>query len=189
MFSVRTLLALRKSNPCNATQTLGNAMKRLFFSSALGLFCLSVNSQTNLNLNLNVRSTRTIPPLVFTLPPTELRLSPQKLENEEFQSHLSLTGRQAPTADPTAEASPPHWILDNFHSDTERRLYARLRDGGYLERPVRPSDNFLERHVFSIFEPVSVQLGRTTLSCSIITAIKRKNPFCLLNPIVLNLSW
>ncbi len=42
-------------------------------------------------------------------------------------------------------------------------------------------DGAMERWIFHI--------GKTEWSCSILTAIKRRNPLCLLNPIVLNISW
>jgi len=44
-------------------------------------------------------------------------------------------------------------------------------------------------HNSAIFEPEVIHLRKVDISCSAITAIKRKNPLCLLNPIVLNVSW
>ena len=38
-------------------------------------------------------------------------------------------------------------------------------------------------------EQAEVPIGRTELGFSPYTAIKRRNPFCLLNPIPLSLSW
>ena len=69
------------------------------------------------------------------------------------------------------------------------RYHERLERGGYLTRPEPPSDNLLVRFADSTFRPEVFKIGKTSLSCSIVTAIKRKNPLCLLNPIVLNLSW
>jgi hypothetical protein len=56
-------------------------------------------------------------------------------------------------------------------------------------RPVRSSDDPLVRCLDSVFRPEEFRVGKTTVSCSILTAIKRKNPLCLINPIFLNVSW
>jgi hypothetical protein len=40
-----------------------------------------------------------------------------------------------------------------------------------------------------IFAPEVIRLRKVHLSGSLITAIKRKNPLCLLNPIVFWMSW
>jgi hypothetical protein len=55
-----------------------------------------------------------------------------------------------------------------------------------------PPDNLLARgfnSFTSIFEPEEFKVGKTMVSSSITTAIRRKNPLCLLNPIVFNVSW
>jgi hypothetical protein len=58
-----------------------------------------------------------------------------------------------------------------------------------LIKPAPKPDNFLTRGFNSIFEPEEFHVGKTTICCSVATAIKRKNPLCLLNPLVLNVSW
>jgi len=68
-------------------------------------------------------------------------------------------------------------------------LYRRLEQGGYLTRKEIRSENRFERAIDAIFEPEVIHLRKVDISCSAITAIKRKNPLCLLNPIVLNVSW
>jgi len=37
--------------------------------------------------------------------------------------------------------------------------------------------------------PQPIQFRKVSVSCSIITAIKRKNPLCLINPIFLDVRW
>lgn len=59
----------------------------------------------------------------------------------------------------------------------------------HLQPPPQESSGFFERVVVDAFVPTEVHVGETTVSCSVVTAIKRKNPLCLLNPIVLNISW
>jgi hypothetical protein len=67
--------------------------------------------------------------------------------------------------------------------------YLKQQDFGFIQ-PAHASDNPLSRAFDSVFRPEEFRVGRTaTVSCSILTAIKRKNPFCLLNPIFLNVSW
>jgi len=68
-------------------------------------------------------------------------------------------------------------------------IYDRLERGGYLTRPELPSENRLERFVTATFAPEVIQFRKASLSCSLITAIKRRNPLCLLNPIFLDLRW
>jgi len=41
----------------------------------------------------------------------------------------------------------------------------------------------------AVFEPEVIHLRKIDVSCSLITALKRRNPLCLINPIVLNVSW
>jgi len=69
------------------------------------------------------------------------------------------------------------------------KYHERLERGGYLTLPEPPSENRLVRLAESTFRPEVFKIGKTSMSCSIVTAIKRKNPLCLLNPVVLNLSW
>jgi len=83
----------------------------------------------------------------------------------------------------TSSASPR-----NHGSGDYRLYYTEWRDSKYF-RPIQVTRSPAER-IFSIFEPEVFYVGRrTTMSCSILTAIKRKNPLCLLNPIIFNVSW
>jgi len=74
-------------------------------------------------------------------------------------------------------------------SDPGLRLYRRLEQGGnlkLLEPTLRSESGGI---VEVIFQPEVIHLGKTSFSCTIVTAYKRKNPLCLLNPIFLNVSW
>ena len=71
----------------------------------------------------------------------------------------------------------------------DQEIYDRLERNGYFNKPELPSDSRLERFLNSTFEPEVIRLGKVSLSCSAITAIKRKNPLCLLNMIFLRLEW
>ena len=79
--------------------------------------------------------------------------------------------------------------LSNASSDAGLRLYRRLEQSGNLSllEPVTPSGS--GGIIDAIFEPEVIRMGKTSVSGSIITACKRKNPLCLLNPIFFNFSW
>jgi len=72
------------------------------------------------------------------------------------------------------------------------RIYHRLERldrEGRLSVGDRPSDNRFVRALDHIFRPEAIRIGNTYFSCSVITAVKRKNPLCLLNPLVVSVSW
>jgi len=69
------------------------------------------------------------------------------------------------------------------------RYHERLKRAGYLTRAPAPPEDLFSRTVNAMFQPEPVRVGRTTVAFSPVTAIKRKNPLALLNPIVLNISW
>ncbi len=73
--------------------------------------------------------------------------------------------------------------------DFEADLYRRLERNGYMSSPEPKSSNPFVRSMDAVFRPEVVQAGKKSVSCSIITAIKRKNPFCLLNPVPIYISW
>lgn len=79
--------------------------------------------------------------------------------------------------------------VSSADSEPGLRLYRRLEQSGNLKL-LEPMPQSGSRGVINtIFEPDVIHLGRTAVSGSIITAYKRKNPLCLLNPIFFNLSW
>jgi hypothetical protein len=69
-------------------------------------------------------------------------------------------------------------------------LYDRLDRSGYFERIPANSDSPFIRWAKAPFDPEVEHLGRTTVGGSLLTAIKRKNPFCLLKiDELLSISW
>jgi hypothetical protein len=74
-------------------------------------------------------------------------------------------------------------------TERELQIYRRLDEAGYLTRPEpeTPLSHFLD----STFSPEVIHLGKgkAVAGCTLYTAIKRKNPLCLLNPMVLFFSW
>jgi hypothetical protein len=70
-----------------------------------------------------------------------------------------------------------------------QRLYEKLERHGHLARREPKSDNKLVRAMDAIFAPEVIQIGGTSIAFSPYTAIKRKNPLCLLNPVPIAVSW
>jgi hypothetical protein len=80
-------------------------------------------------------------------------------------------------------------LISSAGGDDDFRQYFLTHGSSGLERPAPPLSPVA--HAFdSVFRPVEIRIGRTaTLNCSIWTAIERKNPLCLLNPVFFNISW
>jgi len=74
-------------------------------------------------------------------------------------------------------------------SDFDLQMFYRLDKAGYLTPAAPPSDNHFFRFVDNTFLPEVIHFRKVDVSCTLITAIKRKNPLCLLNPLFFNLSW
>jgi hypothetical protein len=100
---------------------------------------------------------------------------------------------------PAAEISQPAWTRLNTGFETtslsvrqrdfEVAVFNRLDRAGYFARPQRESDSAVVRWAEGTFRPEVLRIGKTEVTCSLVTAIKRKNPLCLLNPMFLNVSW
>ena len=102
-----------------------------------------------------------------------------------------------------AESTDPHWLLaetrpahlETLHShlsilatgrgDEDSQQYRHLD----IIRPAHESNDALTRGFDTVFRPEEFHVRKTTISCSLLTAIKRKNPLCLINPIFLQVSW
>jgi hypothetical protein len=59
-------------------------------------------------------------------------------------------------------------------------VYRRLDEGGYLTKPYRP-DGLLAREMDSMYRPEVFHVGKSTIRCSLLSAIKHKDPLCLFN--------
>ncbi len=111
-----------------------------------------------------------------------LELLPLKVEP---QQKLALD-----LAEPVSLLNASTQTLSTATGLTETEIYGPLRPNQfYLTVPEPRSENKLVRAAQVIFEPRPVQLGKVKLACPIITAIKKKNPLCLLNPLFVQVSW
>jgi hypothetical protein len=158
---------------------------------ALACACLSVSAQTNLALPK------------FDAP--DLALRPVGLVQVAQIAPSSPPSTNDNLPSPTlALALPPHiaeltlttnsaLASDAFvisRGDHEGEFYGSFRpDHFYLDQLEPRSESRFVRAVEDIFEPASFRVGKTTMSCTLVTAIKKKNPLCLLNPIFFTMSW
>ena len=160
-----------------------------FILIALALGCLNSRGQMN-----NPPS----PPPAFSLPSPQLRspVKPEPLTDDSFDEgngpssspfepdrvgpDQTLSLRTNDSTQPTSVSRPG--ILDS-------RTYQYLDENGYLTRPGPKSDNRFVRFLSSTFEPEVFPIFKAPATCSIYTAIQRKNPLCLLNPLVFSVSW
>lgn len=83
---------------------------------------------------------------------------------------------------------------DSFHSSREESAYRtglleRLDRAGLLNPPGPKYDSEVDRLMAAAFRPKIIHLGHAQFTCSIITAIARKNPFCLLDPSFIRISF
>jgi hypothetical protein len=133
--------------------------------------CLLCRGQTNIGC-----PTR----LTFCLPPVQLSTQPRP----------EVAKPEERVATPPAAPTPAELTaVDLVFGDAEPRSRVVRSDVFYLNRPWPRSDSFLVRTVEDIFMPEPFYVGKMPVSCTIFTAIKRKNPLCLLNPIFFQASW
>jgi hypothetical protein len=80
-------------------------------------------------------------------------------------------------------------------SEISIQVYESMNGGpvlGRMEMPDEPGGaiGWLQTEVWDpVFAPEVVKVGKVQMSGSIVTAIKRKNPFCLLHPLAFVASW
>jgi hypothetical protein len=80
-------------------------------------------------------------------------------------------------------------------SEISIQVYESMNGGpvlGRMEMPHEPGGaiGWLQTEVWDpVFAPEVVKVGKVQMSGSIVTAIKRKNPFCLLHPLAFVASW
>jgi hypothetical protein len=111
------------------------------------------------------------PTKTLSLSPTLVRTEAATPPTNSFPSGLKF---EAGTMELRAESI--NQSLDRYRwiNGTEVLTRSELRDATPLEK---------------IFEPEVIRLKKVHLSGSLITAVKRKNPLCLLNPIIFWMSW
>lgn len=80
-------------------------------------------------------------------------------------------------------------------SEISIQAYETMNGEALLQRVERPAElggalGWLETTVWEpVFSPEVVKLGKVKVTGGVVAAIKRKNPFCLLNPLVFAAGW
>jgi len=123
---------------------------------------------------------------------SQTQLAP--LQSDAFASPhphpLKLPDRPKDVSDSTARdafALSNHTISEG--NSTEIALMRQLERQGLLQHSGPVYENDLQRKIAESFRPEIIHLGHVRISSPIITAIARKNPFCLLDPNILGISF
>jgi len=125
-----------------------------------------------------------VSPSDFSLPAMKLRAelkldSPAPPKPSPFPVHALDTN--SPPRDVSASTGDMPAALEsyNVHSDQF-----------YLVPTVQPApDDPVDRAFNWVGEPEIVKVGNKSVACSAVTAVKRKNPRCLLNATFLKMTW
>ena len=114
-------------------------------------------------------ATQSVP---FFLPRVQLR---EGLRSKPAQLEQTLSTQ------PISSAPIGSTVLESALSDNE--LNSRVIRSGefYLTRSAAPSNSGLVRFVEGIFTPEVIHVGKASVACPVVTAIKKKNPLCLLS--------
>jgi hypothetical protein len=139
--------------------------------SCVALFALPCIGQSNTPAGTPVR---------FSLPSIRLRA--------DLQAEIEKSAPAVPVSTPVA-LSTPAVALESSLSASEFHSRIIRSDEFYLTRAELPADSGVVRFLENTFTPEVVHIGKVPVTCSIITAIKRKNPLCLLNPLFFQVSW
>jgi hypothetical protein len=170
-------------------------MKQVFFiSCALACSCLSSSGQTNSRPEAcGLFSLSAVQLRSLISEPEQIVHAPAAGSNEGAHLHKPISESDqilsAISSVPNPNGMSEPMSLHANERDLDLRLYYRLERGGYLTRAEPKLESRFIRAIDAIFEPEVVRIGKTSVSCSIITAIKRKNPLCLISPIFLSVSW
>lgn len=170
-------------------------MNKAALSCALICSCLDCLAQTNAASAKSLRGLYSLPPIKLrqeeTVRPAPRESKPTSIERHVSKdTHLTLRSAEATLPDPPTTNS----VFTTETTDARRKaddleLHHWLLKNGYLQPRPPESDNRLVRFMDNTFRPEVIHFRKVSFSCSIVTAIKRKNPLCLLNPIPLNVSW
>jgi hypothetical protein len=131
----------------------------------------------------------------FSIPTAQLRTAdtePPSSRTGLQQGEVALRSWPVETrlADLRLQLSHPLALVGKSDDEDFRLPYGRYHDlDSIIIRPAKVPADPVTWVLYSVLRPEELHVGRTTVSCSILTAIKRKNPFCLLNPLFLSVSW
>ena len=119
----------------------------------------------------------------FVLPPMQLRTAltldaPPPPLPSPFPAHALDTNS---TREVSASTEETAGALTSYNARSDRF---------YLTPPVEPPPASPFGRAFAVIgEPEIVHLGSKPVACSLVTAVKRKNPLCLLNATFFKMTW
>jgi hypothetical protein len=164
-------------------------MKRFLF---LFLVCCTTNVLGETNSASVAQQLFSIPEMELRLSNSESNLSAAQISrlpwpSEQREAPISSEDQGATNA--LAQGLFEATSLGGGLSRVSMQIYDRLDKAGFMTKPELPSENRVDQLVNSIFVPEVIKFRKMSVSCSVITAIKRKNPLALINPIFLNVRW
>jgi hypothetical protein len=131
-----------------------------------------------------------LPKSVDETPRSPLAASTSRLFAPPEAQWLDLPGRYE-----IASNAPPRQLgAATLHTSqaedlAQAALFGRIEREGLLANPQVKYGSDLERKIAGAFRPEVIHLGHAEFSCSLITAIARKNPLCLLDPSFFGMSF
>ena len=152
-------------------------MMMLLVASILVLSCLASPAQTN-SASVPVSSPRAssehwFPPpdgQMLKLPVRPEEITPQRMAPSAAHETFAFSNKQGLNAD-------------------EATLVSRVVQQGLFDCSVPTYNTDIQRRLAEAFEPKIVKVGQVCIHSTIIDAIARKNPLCLLNPQFFNASF
>jgi hypothetical protein len=93
-----------------------------------------------------------------------------------------------------SEASPGQMFASSSQTisaanPTQMALMRHMEPQLFVKTSEPMFDTDIGRKIEAAFRPEIIQVGHVSISGSLITAIARGNPLCLLNPAILNISF
>jgi hypothetical protein len=166
-----------------------------FSANAGGAFFIVVAVVALAALRASAQTNSTTDPLQWLAVPEPHRqtiganISTPEAKNKWDEVTLHLPPAKATTADTAFQNTGLSASMASQNDEQFRQFILRHPGYGFVRTPREPDDR-ISRAFNAVFKPEPIRLGRNaTFSCTIWTAIKRKNPLCLLNPIVISASW
>ena len=158
---------------------------------ALALSGRAIAGETNLAQVLprpfvfSVAELRRIPALAPQTDRVAQEHSPVAAGLERTAIAASINNQTSESLAATNEVS----LVSTEFDGVEAALYERLLRQGYFNRPTIASSTASGQWAEVVFSPEFFHWGKVDVSCSVLTAIQRRNPLCLLNPIFFQLTW
>jgi hypothetical protein len=158
------------------------------------MLCCRSDSRSQTNATLVESNVFCLPQLQLGLPVLQLSPSTQSaaicgLKEFTLASPLPTQPDSTPASTTNAVSFTNTLNLAASETFSDVSPYPTRDLGRFLTKRDPESLSLLRHPVDAIFEPESLRLGKVTFSCSIVTAIKRRDPLCLLNPAFLGFSW